>query len=92
MGIESLKDSQIADNIRRYREAEVATGGHFTLADLLLEQRRRTPAPFPAGEVAKRILEIAALSRDRRASYLDLWTSFSTGEALDRACIAEGRR
>jgi len=81
MSIENLKPSQIADNIKRYRERGVATGGPFSLAQLLQEQNRRAkPGVFGTVETAQKIIELSQQSSDGLISYGDLWTAFRPDE------------
>ena len=81
MDIELLKDSQIKDNIRRYREQGKETGGFFTLAQLLQEQHRRAkPGCFPTVETARHILELSAKSTDGLTTYGAIWSRFRPDE------------
>ena len=75
-----LTDKQIASNIAAYRQRGLTTGGPFTLAELLMEQKRRMPAAFPHVEVARRIVQGAKVSPDGRITYLDLWNHFVPGK------------
>lgn len=75
--LQSLTLPALRDNIRRYRERGVTTGGHFTLSELLQEERRRSPQPFPTVAVAMKILEQARDSSDGLTSYKALWDAFT---------------
>lgn len=77
MSIDKLKDSQIADNIRRYRERGLIEGGHYSLADLLAEQARRNPTPFEVDAVIAAIIEGSKRSTDGLVTYGDLWKRFT---------------
>ncbi len=80
MQLNEISDRQLADNVRRYREAGKETGGYFSLSELLIEQRRRKPSPFPTVEVARAILELSRKSADGLCTYRDLWDFFCPGK------------
>lgn len=80
MDIQTLTDRQIADIIRRYREKGLTEGGPWSLAQLLMEQRRRIKSDLPTVEVAKKIIEFASASVDGLTTYKDIWTAFRPGE------------
>ncbi|WP_300974480.1 hypothetical protein [Sphingomonas sp. LHG3406-1] len=80
MPIESLKDSQISHVIRRYRERGLSEGGTFTLAELLMEQRRRLKSDLPTVGLAAKIVELARSSNDGLVTYKELWEAFRPGE------------
>lgn len=106
MGIGGLSDPEIVTNIRNYRKAGKEVGGKYSLAELLLEQRRRIPSPFPPCDVAKAIVELASQSPDGLVTYKELWHCFEPelswqghasqgklGKALGRVialCVDEG--
>lgn len=77
MPIDTLKDSQIKDNIRRYREAEQTTGGFYTLAELLAEQHRRQPtSSIPTVACAQKVIELSKASSNGLIFYIDIWAAF----------------
>jgi hypothetical protein len=79
MAISDLTDKQIASVIKRYRESSKTEGGPYSLADLLLEQKRRSPSEFPVVETAKAIIKMSKASHDGLVTYLDLWNEFRPG-------------
>ncbi|WP_454883982.1 hypothetical protein [Sphingomonas oryzagri] len=82
MPIEALKDSQIKDTIRRYRERNLTTGGPYTLSELLVEQHRRQPSSvIPTVECAKNIISLSKQSPDGLIFYLDIWKAFFPDKA-----------
>lgn len=81
MGIEALTVSQIKDNVRRYREKGVATGGPFSLAELLQELNSRVkPGAFGTVETARKIIELSGKSTDGLVTYGDIWKAFRPDE------------
>lgn len=81
MGIEALTVSQLKDNVRRYREQGVTTGGHYSLAELLLELNNRVkPGAFGTVETARKIIELSGQSTEGLISYGDLWKAFRPNE------------
>lgn len=80
MTIEDLNPDQIASIIRRYRERGLTEGGNWSLADLLMEQRRRIKSDLPPVEVARKIIEQASASTDGLTTYKDIWSAFRPGE------------
>jgi hypothetical protein len=78
--VQSLTDRQIADVIRRYREKGLTEGGPWSLAELLMEQRRRIKSDLPTVAVAKKIIELASASADGLTTYKEIWTAFRPGE------------
>jgi hypothetical protein len=77
VAIENLKDSQIADNIRRYRERKLTEGGPYSLADLLAEQARRSPSPFEVVPMVEAIIAYSKKSEDGLVTYGELWKEFT---------------
>ena len=71
----ALTDPQIASMIRNYRKAGRETGGIYSLSELLLEQRRRTPSIFPTRELAQKIVAMSRQSPDGLVTYGELWSS-----------------
>lgn len=55
-------------------------GGVYTLAEVKLEMRRRSPNPFGVRETAAKILELSAASSDGLTTYGDLWRAFRPSE------------
>ena len=79
MPLHQITDSQLRDNIRRYKEAGNETGGHYSLAQLLVEEKRRKPSPFPVVAMARKIIELSQASEDGQTTYLELWRAFRPG-------------
>lgn len=80
MAVTDLTNPQLAAFIANYRKAGMTTGGKYTLAELLLEERRRSPSAFTPVEVARRIMAGAKASDDGRVTYLEIWQAFRPGE------------
>src|ERR1700675_1560273 len=76
MSIESLTDDQLENFAANYRRNKRTQGGKYSLSEILLEQRRRSPSPFGTREVAAKILELARQSNDGFLTYGELWRSF----------------
>lgn len=76
MPMQDLSDEAIASVISRYRAQGKKDGGPFTLAELLIEQRRRKPSAFPTVEVARLIVELSRRSLDGLVTYKQIWTHF----------------
>ena len=81
MNIESWNDKQIASVIARYRKRGLTEGGPFSLADLLMEQRRRIKTEIPPVALARKIVELARESDDGLVTYKELWIQFRPDEA-----------
>jgi len=75
MSINNLTDKQLENFAANYRRSKRTEGGKYTLSEILLEQRRRSPSPFGTREVAAKILELARQSNDGLLTYGDLWRS-----------------
>jgi hypothetical protein len=80
MGIEELSDQQLNALEVNYRTRNRTEGGKYSLADVLLEKRRRLPSPFGPREVAAKILELSANSSDGLITYGDLWNALKPGQ------------
>ncbi len=80
MGIEELSDEQLNTLEVNYRRKNQFEGGKYSLAEVLLEKRRRLPSPFGAREVAAKILELSAKSDDGLITYVDLWNALRPTE------------
>jgi len=78
--VELLSDRQVADIVRRYRERGLTEGGPWSLAELLMEQRRRIPTVLPTIDVARKIVEQSSKSVDGLTTYKDIWCAFRPGE------------
>lgn len=76
MTAQKLSDRQLAAMIANYRTRGVSEGGRWSLSELLLEERRRTPTAFPPREVASAIIRLSKGSPDGLASYHDIWREF----------------
>ncbi len=73
MGIRDLSDKELENFIRNYRKAGKTEGGIYTLAELLMEQLRRSGSVFSGKIVATKILTLAQSSDDNLTTYHDLW-------------------
>lgn len=80
MAVTDLRTPQLTAFIANYRKAGKTSGGKYSLAELLLEERRRSPSAFPHVEVARHILTGAKASDDGRVTYLEIWQAFRPGE------------
>lgn len=77
LDITKLKDSQIADNIRRYRDAKLTKGGPYSLSELLAEQHDRQKAgAFATLDTARAIVRLSKASADGLVTYGDIWAAF----------------
>jgi hypothetical protein len=79
MSVDHLSDKQLDAFEANYRRANRTEGGKYTLAEILLEKRRRRPSPFGVRETAAKIIELAAASDDGLTTYGDLWSAFRPG-------------
>jgi hypothetical protein len=79
MSVTDLSDEELERVKKRYLAAHKQEGGPFTLRDVLLEQLRRKPSAFGVVETARKIIELAAQSRDGFVAYGDLWKAFCPG-------------
>jgi hypothetical protein len=50
-------------------------GGNYSLSEVLLEKKRRTPTNFGVRETAAKIVELSAASSDGLITYGDLWNA-----------------
>lgn len=78
--LESWPNDKIEQMIVNYRERAVRTGGLYTLAELLVEQRRRTKSEIDTVALAQAIITKAAAAPDGLATYKELWMQFRPGE------------
>ncbi|QQS14071.1 MAG: hypothetical protein IPK81_07780 [Rhodospirillales bacterium] len=76
MPISDLTDDQLENLHNNYRRMDRTGGGKYSLAEVLLERRRRLPSPFDTREVAQRIIELSKKSEDNLLTYGQLWASF----------------
>jgi hypothetical protein len=76
MPIENLTDDDLENFVANYRHKERTEGGLYSLAELSIEQCRRSPCPFGTREVAAKILELSRQSDDGVLTYGELWKSF----------------
>jgi len=76
MSIGNLTDDQLERFAANYRRCNQTEGGKYSLREILLEQRRRTPSPFGTREVAAKIIELARQSNDGFITYGELRHSF----------------
>src|SRR5437764_4017879 len=79
MPISGLSDTELDRFEASYRRANRTEGGKYSLSEILLEKRRRTPSAFGVREVAAKIIELAALSDDGLVTYGDIWNAFRAG-------------
>jgi len=76
MPIADLTDDQLDNMESNYRGAKKTEGGIYSLSEVLLEKLRRNPSPFGVVEVARKIVELASISKDGLVTYGDLWKHF----------------
>jgi hypothetical protein len=76
MPIQQLSDQQLENMAANYRRSNRTEGGIYSLREVLLEQRRRSPCPFGTRELAAKILESSRASNDGFVTYGELWQSF----------------
>ena len=79
MKIVDWTSEQIDTLVQRYRQRGITEGGKFTLSELLLEQKRRTPSKFGGVEVVTGIIELARKSPTGLITYGDLYRYLSGG-------------
>jgi hypothetical protein len=77
MPISDLTDQQLDNLESNYRTAKKTDGGIYSLAEVLLEKKRRRPTPFRVREVAVKIIELARGSKDGLVTYGEIWNTFS---------------
>ena len=77
---DELAPSALTSLIERYRTKGVTEGGQFSLAELLVEQRRRRPSALPINEVARFIIDRSRSSSDGLVTYKEIWDHFRPGE------------
>jgi len=76
MPISDLSEEELDRFEANYRRANKAEGGKYTLAEILLEKKRRRPSPFAVREVAAKIVELARISKDGLVTYGEIWNVF----------------
>lgn len=76
MSISNLTDRQLTTMQANYSRQGVTVGGTYTLAEVLLEKKRRTPSVLNAVEVASAIIRQARASDDSLTTYRALWGEF----------------
>ncbi len=79
MPISDLSATALNSFEANYRRANRTEGGKYSLSEILLEKRRRTPSAFGVREVAAKIIELAALTDDGLVTYGDIWNAFRPG-------------
>src|SRR4051812_27978326 len=77
--VQEFSNSQLETFIGNYRKHKKSEGGKYTLAELLLEQRRRTPSQLGTREVAGKIVDLSKHSADNLLTYGELWQSVRPG-------------
>ena len=77
MPISDLSDKELDQFEANYRRTKKTEGGKYSLSEILLERNRRKPSPFGVREVAAKIIELAAASKDGLVTYGELWNAFS---------------
>ena len=70
MPISDLTDDQLDNMESNYRGAKKIEGGIYSLSEILLEKLRRKPSPFGVVEVARKIVELASISKDGLVTYV----------------------
>ncbi|MEY9424933.1 hypothetical protein ABH975_000248 [Bradyrhizobium ottawaense] len=76
MEIQQLTDEQLETIEQNYRRKNLATGGKFSLREVMLEKLRWKPNPFGTREVAAKIIELSRQSADGHCTYRDIWSAF----------------
>lgn len=76
MPISDYSDGKLQQLVNNYRLKNAIEGGPYTLAEALLEQRRRVPDGFGAHEVTNKIREFSQISGDGFVTYLQIWNAF----------------
>lgn len=72
-----ISDSALKDLIARMREAQDTSKAPYTLAQLLMEEGRRTRVgAFPTIEAAQKVLELAQSSPDGLTTYKEVYHAF----------------
>jgi hypothetical protein len=79
MSISDLSDAQLDQFDANYRRLNKMDGGKYSLSEILLERRRRSPSAFGVREVAAKIVELSASSPDGLITYGDVWNAFRPG-------------
>jgi hypothetical protein len=77
MALSDLSDKELERFADRLRRANKTESGKYTLSEILLEIHRRKPSQFGVREVAAKIIELAATSKDGLVTYGELWNAFS---------------
>lgn len=83
MPISDLSNDELDNFEANYRRTDRTEGGKYTLAEILLEKKRRKPSPFGVREVAAKIIELAAASEDGLVTYGEIWKAFSPNVAWE---------
>lgn len=76
MSIKDLTDEGLQNTENNYRKAGLEVGGKYSLAELLLEKKRRNSGPLEAAEVYKAICRLSARSPDGLVTYGQIWSEF----------------
>lgn len=74
------RDEDIESLINNYRARDKTEGGHYTLAELLLEQRRRLCPSVSVSKVVDLICEQSRKSHDGLTTYGELFAELFPGE------------
>jgi hypothetical protein len=78
--IREVPDDGLEAAIKRYRERGLTVGGPFSLAELLLEQKRRSKSEFYGRTVVEAIMYAARGSESCYTTYRDLHEQLYPGE------------
>lgn len=76
MSIEDWSDEQVSNLEQNYRRADKIDGGKYSLAEVLLEMRRRNAGALDSFEVYRVICEKSAASADGLVTYGEIWQYF----------------
>lgn len=81
--IREVPDDGLQAAIDRYRERKLTTGGPFTLAELLLEQKRRSKSDFNGRVVVEAIIKAARASESGTLTYGHLHEQLYPGRSWE---------
>ncbi len=79
--IREVPDDGLDAAIKRYRERGLTVGGPFSLAELLLEQKRRSKSEFDGRTVVEAIINAARGSESCYTTYRELQEQLYPGES-----------
>lgn len=80
MAIEDLTNEQLKTLEENYVRANKTEGGKYSLYEVRVERRRRSPSPFETRQVAQKIIEMARNAPDGLVTYGAIWKAFRPNE------------